>query len=110
MAAADIFLHPAYSENTGTVILEALSVGTPSIVSGVCGYAHYVKEAQAGFVTSEKFDQQEFNNCLRELVCKKDLRNLFSGRAKKYTEDHDFLSMPKYVSEILERDFLNKNK
>src|SRR5690606_10331413 len=31
--SADIFLHPAYSENTGTVLLEAMVAGLPVIAT-----------------------------------------------------------------------------
>ena len=45
---ADLLIHPAYNENTGTVLLEALVAGLPVLVSAVCGYAHYIAEADAG--------------------------------------------------------------
>ena len=34
---ADLLIHPAYNENTGTVLLEALVAGLPVLVSAVCG-------------------------------------------------------------------------
>ena len=43
-------IHPAYNENTGTVLLEALVAGLPVLVSAVCGYAHYIAEANCGLV------------------------------------------------------------
>ena len=42
MAAADVLLHPAYNENTGAVLLEAMAVGLPVLTTDVCGYAHYM--------------------------------------------------------------------
>lgn len=50
LLGADLLLHPAYNENTGTVILEAMAAGLPVITTDVCGYAHYVKEAAGGIV------------------------------------------------------------
>lgn len=50
MAAADILLHPARIETTGTVILEALANGLPVIASETCGFAAFVEQADAGAV------------------------------------------------------------
>ena len=61
LMGADLLLHPAHQETTGKVIVEALAAGLPSVVSGVCGYAHYVQEARAGWVIPEPLDQGLFN-------------------------------------------------
>jgi len=50
MWAADVLLHPAYSENTGTVLLEGMVAGLPVIATDVCGYAHYIRDHQMGVV------------------------------------------------------------
>ena len=68
MTAADIYVHPAYFENTGTVILEALVAGLPLLVSGNCGYSFYVNQAQCGGVVSEPFEQDKFNQELHRLI------------------------------------------
>ncbi|MBD3647335.1 MAG: glycosyltransferase family 4 protein, partial [Pseudomonadales bacterium] len=39
LLGADLLVHPAYSENTGTVILEAIVAGLPVLATDVCGYA-----------------------------------------------------------------------
>jgi UDP-glucose:(heptosyl)LPS alpha-1,3-glucosyltransferase len=39
MAAADVFVHPARYDTTGTVILEAIVNGLPVITTSNCGYA-----------------------------------------------------------------------
>jgi len=66
MLAADVMLHPARSENTGSVLVEALSFGLPEIVTEVCGYASHVTEARAGKVLPEPFDQAALNRALAE--------------------------------------------
>ena len=35
--AADLLVHPAYNENTGTVLLEALVAGLPVVTTPTCG-------------------------------------------------------------------------
>ena len=61
LLAADLLLHPAYHENTGTVLLEAMVAGLPVLTTENCGYAHYVSEATAGIVLELPFQQAELN-------------------------------------------------
>jgi UDP-glucose:(heptosyl)LPS alpha-1,3-glucosyltransferase len=55
MAAADLFVHPARYDTTGTVILEAIVNGLPVITTSSCGYAKHVNLANAGIVLHEPF-------------------------------------------------------
>jgi UDP-glucose:(heptosyl)LPS alpha-1,3-glucosyltransferase len=61
MQGADVAIHPAYRENTGLVILEAMACGAPLLVTESCGYASHVAVAGAGIVHSMPFDQARFN-------------------------------------------------
>jgi UDP-glucose:(heptosyl)LPS alpha-1,3-glucosyltransferase len=56
MSAADLLLHPARYDTTGTVILEAIVNGLPVITTAACGYAPHVEAADAGLVVREPFD------------------------------------------------------
>jgi UDP-glucose:(heptosyl)LPS alpha-1,3-glucosyltransferase len=58
MAAADVFVHPARYDTTGTVILEAIVNGLPVITTSSCGYAKHVNSANAGIVVQEPFRSQ----------------------------------------------------
>ncbi|RAI35368.1 glycosyltransferase, partial [Rhodoplanes roseus] len=60
MAAADLLVHPARLDTTGTVILEAVVNGLPVIAAGLCGYAEHVAAAEAGLVLPEPFDEKAF--------------------------------------------------
>ena len=68
IAAADVLIHPARCENTGTVIVEALATGTPVIATATCGFSHYVKESQGGIVIADPddraFKQEELNEAV----------------------------------------------
>lgn len=68
LLAADLLLHPAYNENTGTVLLEALIAGLPVLTTDVCGYAHYVRDAKAGIVLNSPFQQAELNHTLMTML------------------------------------------
>ena len=61
MQGADVCIHPAYRENTGLVILEGMASDTPMLVTASCGYAHYVRDANAGLVCEMPFEQTYFN-------------------------------------------------
>jgi UDP-glucose:(heptosyl)LPS alpha-1,3-glucosyltransferase len=60
MAVADLFVHPARYDTTGTVILEAIVNGLPVITTSGCGYAKHVSGADAGIVIQEPFYQKTY--------------------------------------------------
>jgi len=66
--AADLFVHPAREENTGSVLLEALSQGVPVVCSRECGYALHVAEGRAGRVLPAPFDTEELARVCTELL------------------------------------------
>ena len=68
LLAADGLVHPAYHENTGTVLLEAIVAGLPVLTNEICGYAHYVQEANAGIVLSSPYRQENFNQALLKML------------------------------------------
>lgn len=68
MQGADVYVHPAYRENTGLVLLEALASGLPVLATATCGYAYHIKEADAGRVADEPFSQDTFNTLFYEMV------------------------------------------
>ena len=60
MAAADLLVHPARHDTTGTVILEAVVNGLPVVTTSICGYAEHVVAAEAGIVIDEPFHARAF--------------------------------------------------
>lgn len=88
MAAADLLVHPARTETTGTVILEALVNGLPVVASAACGYAAHVARANAGFVLPEPFSQAAFVARLREAQDAR-LREQWSANGVRYGETFD---------------------
>ena len=77
LLAGDGLVLPALDENAGMVILEAMIAGLPALVTENCGYARYLKEAEAGLLTPVPFRQQVFNEQLVEL--------LTSGRRERWS-------------------------
>lgn len=68
MQAADLLVHPAYRENTGLVLLEAMATGLPVLASDVCGYAFHVQESGAGALIVSPFKQEAFNHQVAEML------------------------------------------
>lgn len=101
LLAADVFLHPARSENTGTVILEAMVAGLPGLVSTACGYANYVKESAAGECVDSPDDTQAFSQQLANMLDKQRLQQQ-SKNALDYAATHDLYSMPQRAANLIE--------
>ena len=102
LLAADLLIHPAYHENTGTILLEALASGLPVVASGVCGYAPYIERAQAGWVIPEPFDQDLFNHTVQAALERTDLAD-FGRRGAAFARSEDLYGMVKRAVEIIER-------
>lgn len=68
MQAADLLVHPAYRENTGLVLLEAMACGLPVLASAVCGYALHVLASGAGEIAPDPFVQDDFNRQLQRML------------------------------------------
>lgn len=66
MAAADLLVHPARYDTTGTVILESLINGLPVITTAECGYAPHVTKAKAGAVIASPFTQEALTKALSD--------------------------------------------
>jgi len=101
LVSADLLVHPAYHENTGTVLLEALASGLAVAVTGVCGYAHYIEQAQAGWVIPEPFDQDLFNRTVREALERHDLSDV-GRRGAQFARREDLYGMVDAAVEVIE--------
>lgn len=64
LANADVILLPSFNENYGNVILEALSQGTPAIVSDKVGLKDYLVENRFGWVVPNT--PEAWRSCLVE--------------------------------------------
>lgn len=102
LLAADLLLHPARKENTGTVILEAMVAGLPVLVTDVCGYAKYVSQAEAGFVIASPFQQDVLNERLAEMLSST-ARDVWSKNALEFADNEDIYRMPEKAVEAIER-------
>ncbi len=108
LLAADVLLHPARKDNTGTVILEAVVAGLPVLVTDVCGYAKHVSQADAGMVLKSPFNQQDLNQQLTEILLSED-KAVWSENGLKYADKEDLYSMPEKAAAAIEQWIREKN-
>ncbi|MGF6096171.1 glycosyltransferase family 4 protein [Pseudomonas sp. 18175] len=101
LLGADLLIHPAYNENTGTVLLEALVAGLPVLVSAVCGYAHYISEADSGLVLDEPFEQSQLNQYLTQMLTDTAQRAAWGRNGLAFAETADLYSMPQHAADVI---------
>lgn len=102
LQAADLFMHPARSENTGTVILEAMVAGLPQLVSEACGYASHVKRSQAGELIADPENTEAYTNLLSDILQAEKLQQC-SSNALSYARHEDLYSMPQRAAELIKQ-------
>ncbi|WP_407292915.1 glycosyltransferase family 4 protein [Stutzerimonas zhaodongensis] len=101
LLGADLLIHPAYNENTGTVLLEALVAGLPVLVTDVCGYAHYIADADCGRVVASPFDQGQLNALLAEMLVSDAQRSRWAQNALAFADRADLYSMPERAADVI---------
>ena len=104
LLGADLLIHPAYNENTGTVLLEALVAGLPVLTTAVCGYAHYISDADAGLVVPEPFEQAALDQRLARMLSDAQARQDWHRRALAYAEHADIYSNAERAADVILRD------
>ncbi len=102
LAGSDLLLHPAITENTGNVILEALVAGLPVLATDTCGYALHVAKAEAGrLVPGDPFNQAALDKALLDMV-RSEAQGLWRENARRYADHTDLYSRPQVAVEIME--------
>lgn len=97
-AAADVYVHPAWYEPFGLVVLEALACGLPVIASRFTGAAELMTEGREGFVIDTPADIATLARRMLDLL---DAENrsrmalLARQLAERHTQQHHFQAMLK---------------
>ena len=102
LQAGDGLVLPALDETAGMVILEAMIAGLPALVTGNCGYASRLQEAQAGIVTPVPFRQRVFDGQLWELLTS-DERERWSRNGMAVAADENIYRMVPAAVDLFER-------
>jgi UDP-glucose:(heptosyl)LPS alpha-1,3-glucosyltransferase len=102
LLAADALVHPAYHENTGTVLLEAMIAGLAVLTMDVCGYAHYIEEVNTGIVLHSPFQQSVFNKALETILISTQ-RQQWQQNGLAFAQIGDIYHLPQRATDIIER-------
>lgn len=98
--AADMLMHAPYSENTGTVLIEAMVCGLPVLVTGNCGFAFHVNNADAGLVCEEPFEQSRLNQLLSDML-KRLPNQAWSDNGPAYCVRTDIEGLVKQAADVI---------
>jgi UDP-glucose:(heptosyl)LPS alpha-1,3-glucosyltransferase len=100
LLGSDLLLHPARHENTGTVLVESLVAGLPVLATDVCGYAHYIQDADMGAVLASPFSEAMLERNMQVLL-EQDLSqwDLWRERGKQFSQSTDVYGMPEVAAE-----------
>src|SRR6218665_165656 len=101
LLGADLLIHPAYNENTGTVLLEALVAGLPVLVTDVCGYAHYIEEADCGRVVPSPFQQETLDRTLQAMLEDDAQRAAWAANGLAFADTADLYSLPQRAADVI---------
>ncbi|MFC5303175.1 glycosyltransferase family 4 protein [Azospira restricta] len=101
LLGADLLIHPAYNENTGTVLLEAVVAGLPVLTTAVCGYAHYIAEAGAGVVLPEPFAQAALNDALATMLADDAARRQWQANGLAFAETADIYDNAEVAADVI---------
>jgi len=102
LVASDILLHPAYEENTGTVLIEALASNLPVLVTEVCGYSFHIERAGAGEVVPAPFKQGTLNELLAFMLTS-EKKDQWKNNAREYVANNDIFSLSEKAADIIEQ-------
>ncbi|MGB9874096.1 MAG: glycosyltransferase [Hydrogenobacter sp.] len=85
-ASSYIFLFPSEMETYAQVVLEAMAIGLPVVVSSKGASHQHVEEGLNGFIANSK---EEFVEKVRTLLFNKELRNGMSHEAIEKAQELD---------------------
>ncbi len=89
-AAADIFLFPTTYDAFGMVVMEAMAMGLPAVVSRDAGAAELITHGSDGLLLSNPFDPTESAGWLRRLCENPAWRQELGARAAATAERHSW--------------------
>ena len=77
MKYADLFVHPSYVESQGLVVLEAMTLGVPCVVTRSLGPCEFIEDGINGILTEQSAESlaEKVNGILRDVHGRNKLRD-----------------------------------
>lgn len=101
LQGADVLIHPAYRENTGTVLLEAAVAGLPVLTTAVCGYSCYIRDNSCGIVIDEPYEQQNLDKALASMLQDDAQRIIWRSNALRMAATADIYSLFERAADLI---------
>lgn len=101
LLGADLLIHPAYNEAAGIVLLEAIVAGLPALATAVCGFAHYIEDADAGRVLPEPFEQGVLNATLARMLEDEASRARWHANGLAFADHADIYSLHERAADVI---------
>ena len=98
--SADLLLHPAYAENTGTVLLEAAIAGLPVLTTRACGYSPYIEQANMGRVMADGVSAEELADAAQVLL--DTARDSWRKKGRAFSRTGDIYDLVEHAVRALE--------
>jgi UDP-glucose:(heptosyl)LPS alpha-1,3-glucosyltransferase len=98
--AADLLVHPSYTESAGATLIEAMICGLPVLVTENCGFAFHVQNARAGMICPSPFRQDTLNKMLAEMLVS-NKRSQWSSNGSAYCERTDLYSLVEGAADVI---------
>lgn len=95
--ASDIYVHSAYYEPFGLVLVEAMAAGLPIVCLDGRGNTEIVESGKNGFLVKQN-DAKKFSEKILEIFFNKELHQTMSDHSKQLSEKY---SIDKYVNQLL---------
>jgi len=102
MSRAQIYVLPSLNEPFGMTILEALSVGTPVVVTESCGLADFISSHTAGLIARDTADS--IASAIERLLSDPDLRSKLGQEGHRAVAEHMSMNA---VTGTLERQYFD---
>lgn len=96
---ADIYVHPAYYEPFGLVLLEAMASGLPVVCLDAKGNRDIIENGKNGFILENHQDKELFASKIIELIENKEKYSQMSNYACQFAAKYD---IKEYVDKLLE--------
>jgi UDP-glucose:(heptosyl)LPS alpha-1,3-glucosyltransferase len=71
------------------------------LVTDVCGYAHYIADANCGRVVPSPFEQSRLDRILAEMLVDDEQRRRWTTHALAYADSADLYSMPQRAADVI---------